>query len=94
MKQDSILQKLTNIEANLQQEKPLSFKEACQYLDVSKSFLYKCTCKGLIAHFKPNGKKIYFKKSDLDKWIYRNRKSSDAELDQKATDYVQTGTAL
>jgi len=92
MKQDSIHQLNTNIEKFLQQdEKPLSFSEASEYLSVSKSHLYKLTSKNLIAHFKPAGKLIYFKKSDLNSYLFRNRKSSDSELTQLALDKVYQG---
>ncbi len=50
----------------------LSFKEAVEFLDVSKSFLYKLTANSEIIHFKPNGKLIYFKRQDLLNWIYGN----------------------
>ncbi len=89
MKQDSIQKLNTNIEQLLQQdEKPLSFTEASEYLNVSKSHLYKCTAKNLIAHFKPAGKKIYFKRSDLNAYLFRNRKASDSEIEQLAVDKV------
>jgi len=80
------LQKL--LEQIQQEDKPLSLSEAAEYLDVSKSHLYKLTHKNQITFFKPNGKKIYFKKSDLNKYLFRNRKASEMELDQRAVDYV------
>lgn len=95
MTQDSILQKLNSLEQLFHQdEKPLTFAEACEYLDVSKSHLYKMTSKNLITHFQPNGKKIYFKKSDLNEYLFRNKKTSGNELDQKAVDYVTQGVSL
>lgn len=71
-----------------QDERPLTFQEACKYLDISASYLYKLTSTAKITHFKPNNKKIYFKKSDLKKWLLRGRVSSEQELEQKAVDYV------
>ena len=69
-------------------DKPLSLFEASNYLDISKSYLYKLTFQKEIPHFKPNGKKIYFQKSDLDNWIYRNRVSSISEIERNAVDFV------
>ena len=43
-----------------------SFREALNYLDLSDSLLYKLTSSRAITFFKPNGGKLYFKKSDLD----------------------------
>ncbi len=85
MKTDQLTKLNSNIEQLLnKEEKPLSLHEASIYLNVSTSCLYKLTYKNLITHFKPNGKKIYFKKSDLDKYIFQNRKSYQSELEQKA----------
>jgi len=95
MKADAILEKLNNLQQILQQdEKPLSFIEACNYLDVSKSHCYKLTHKGLISHFKPNGKKLYFLKSDLNKYMLRHRRKAENEIDQEANDYVFNGEVI
>lgn len=69
----------------------LTLQEACNYLDLSSSTLYKLTSKNKIPHLKPNGKKIYFRKSDLNDWLFRNRVSTAEELEQKAIDYVTLG---
>ncbi|HPE84106.1 MAG TPA: helix-turn-helix domain-containing protein, partial [Aequorivita sp.] len=70
LKMEKIISLLEN--NNLQHKEILSFQEAIAYLDVSKSFLYKLTSSNNITFFKPSGKLIYFKKSDLDQWILRN----------------------
>ncbi|WP_282112349.1 helix-turn-helix domain-containing protein [Maribacter stanieri] len=57
---------------NIFQKENLSFREATIYLDVSQSFLYKMTSKGIISYTKPGGKLIYFKKQDLDNWLSQN----------------------
>ena len=90
------IQKLNdNIEQLLQQdERPLSSSEAVEYLNVSKSHLYKLTSNNRISFWKPGGKKIYFKKSDLNNYLFRNRKASDQELEQKAVDFVTQGISL
>lgn len=59
----------------------LSFNEATIYLDVSASYLYKCTSQGRITHFKPNNKLIYFRKEDLDHFLQRNKFES-GKVDQ------------
>ncbi len=72
--QEQILAKLESIEALLinQNRKPLSFREAHEYLGISLSYLYKLTSLGKIPHYKPSGKLIYFSKAELDQWIMRN----------------------
>jgi len=91
--EELILDKLTEIankldEQNLLQKTVLNFNEACKYLDVSPSHLYKLTSTKQIPHFCPQGKKLYFKREELDTWLQRNRKSAAGEIDQMAADYV------
>ena len=50
------------IELRATASKPLDLGGGAAYLHISKSHLYQLTSKGLIAHFKPAGKKIYFQK--------------------------------
>ncbi len=81
-----ILDKLTEIankldEQNLLQKTTLNFNEACKYLDVSPSHLYKLTSTKQIPHFCPQGKKLYFKREELDAWLQRNRQSADDGTD-------------
>lgn len=61
----------------------LSFKEALVYLDVSKSFLYKLTSSRAITFSKPNGGKLYFKKSDLSAWMAQNVLKSTRVLEEE-----------
>ena len=61
----------------------LSFKEALIYLDISKSSLYKLTSDRAITHSKPNGGKLYFKKSDLDDWMTQNELKSTQVLEKE-----------
>ncbi len=91
--QETILKKLTTIENLLkgQAEKPLAFNEAAQYLDISKSYLYKLTSSNKIPHYKPQGKRLYFSKSELDTWLLRNPVKSTADIEQKADDYLVNG---
>ena len=94
MTQDNlILDKLTEIankldEQNLLKKTVLNFNEACKYLDVSPSHLYKLTSTKQIPHFCPQGKKLYFKREELDNWLQRNRQSTLDEMEQVASDYV------
>jgi putative excisionase len=46
--------------------------EACKYMRISKSTLYKMTMNREIVFYKPTGGRIYFKKEDLDAFLTRN----------------------
>lgn len=88
-----IEERLTSIEQLLSkqvllQKEVLSLSEACEYLNVSASYLYKLTCTNQVPHYVPTGKKIYFKRSELDAWLLRNRQSSDSDIEKLAADYL------
>ena len=70
-KPNLILEKLNSIERLLKQraDEVLTFRQACEYLNLSASYLYKLTSSGTIPHSKPNGKRIYFSKFELDAWL-------------------------
>ena len=76
-----------NITDNLNKE-IYNLSEACTFLDYSKSYLYKLTHSRQIPHYKPNGKKLYFKRTDLEAWLLRNRVRTADEIEQEAIDYV------
>ncbi|WP_452219972.1 helix-turn-helix domain-containing protein [Lacinutrix salivirga] len=67
----------------------LSFKEALIYLDVSESFLYKLTHKKAIEFTKPNGGKIYFRKSDLDNWMLQSISESKRVLEEDIFNHLK-----
>jgi len=74
-------------EQNLHQKEMLNLQETSKYLDISQSHLYKLTSMREIPHFCPNGKKLYFKRSELDQWLQRNKKNSREELASQASSY-------
>jgi excisionase family DNA binding protein len=66
----------------------LNLDEACEYLNISTSHLYKLTSTHQIPCYQPNGKKLYFKRNELDEWLLRNRKSASDDIEKMASDYV------
>mgnify|MGYP002085181490 CR=1 FL=1 len=86
---EAILKLADNIdELKILQKTVLNFEEACTYLSISQSHLYRLTAQRLIPHFCPHGKKLYFKRDEIDTWLLRNRRSSADEIDAAATDYI------
>ena len=68
----------------------LSFEEACKYLNLSKSYLYKLTSAQMIPHYKPQGKMIYFEKDALEAWLRQNPVKTQAQISQEACNYILT----
>ena len=88
-----ILEKLNSIEKmlmeqNMLKKEVLNFNEAAIYLEVSHSHLYKMTSTGAVPAYKPNGKKLYFNRKELDDWLLSNRQSSQEEIEQQAANYL------
>ncbi len=97
-KTEEFLTRLDEIQASIKRlqenaSKPFDLTEAADYLHVSKSHLYQLTSKGIIAHYKPAGKKIFFDKADLDEYIKRHRVASKDEIESRAASYIVTGAA-
>lgn len=57
----------------------LNLKEAAAFLNLSSQTLYQFTSTRRISFFK-KGKKLYFLKEDLLKWLEEGRKSSKREI--------------
>jgi|SRR5690554_163004 len=72
----------------------LSFREALVYLDVSESFLYKMTSNRGISFTKPNNGKLYFKRSDLDKWMLSNECKSKSEVEKEVLTKIKENGQL
>ena len=66
----------------------LSFDEASAFLCLSKSYLYKLTSGNLIPHYKPQGKMLYFEKSELEAWLRQNPVKTKTQIEQEAQKYV------
>jgi len=91
----SIDDRLRNIEALLLSQKTvLNFDEVTAYTGLSKSYLYKLTCSGGIPCYKPQGKRIYFNKLEIDQWLLQNRKATSKELDNQAATFVTLNDRL
>lgn len=58
----------------------LSVTDVCEYLSVSKSFVYKLSSANVLPKHCPMGKLVYFKRSDIDSWLEKSRISSESEL--------------
>ena len=70
----------------------LDFNETASYINQSRSYLYKLTSQGLIPFYKPNGKKIYFKRSELDEWMLRNKSYSSDEIAEQVDNHMAGGS--
>lgn len=66
----------------------LTAKEACEFLGTNRNGLYHLTHHKRINYYKPGGRKIYFKLSDLEQYIESSLVMSNDEIEQKATNEI------
>ncbi len=70
---ENLLNRISLLENNIYTTKRVfTFQEACMYIGVSESMLYKLTSAKEIPHYKPRGKMLYFAKEELDEWLLQN----------------------
>ena len=66
----------------------LTVHEAADYLNLSVSMIYKLTSKHELPLYKPNGKTIFIKRDDLNRWISRNKVLSQEEVEDFAVTHM------
>lgn len=82
--------RILSLEQLLHQGKDvLTLEEAAKFMGIARSSLYKMTHEQTIPFYKPNGKMIFFEKSDLLAWVRKNRVSSEAEISEEAERIIQ-----
>jgi excisionase family DNA binding protein len=81
-------------EEQVNNETLFNTKDACAYLNISKSTIYKLTSNKSIAFYKPNGKNMYFKKEALDNYIKRHKQISNSDIETQTNNYLTKGWKL
>ena len=71
-------------------DKLFSIKEASIYLNLAPQTIYGFTSNRVIPFIK-KGKKLYFKKSDLESWLCDGRKATVKELQKGVVAKIQGG---
>jgi excisionase family DNA binding protein len=95
-----IIEKLESIERLLKQNKGgdeipvtskevMTAKELADYLSISMSQVYKLTHNREIPFYKPGGKHLYFKKSEINEWVTKFRIKTDYELEEEAVNHMR-----
>lgn len=73
-------------DSNLSQKELLTIEEASDFLGFKKSYLYRLTSERKLPFYKP-GHKVFFKKSELEDWVFRNREKPDSEIKLQAMNF-------
>ncbi len=84
-----VVRRLEKVEAwYFAKKEYLTFEEACEYLGVSKSKLYKMTSSFSIPCYKPEGRMLYFNREELNAWLGQNPIKTSRSHEQDAIKYV------
>ena len=75
-------------EQNILRKEILTLDEITWYLGLSKSSIYKLTSKREIPFYSPGGKKLYFKKSEVDTWIYLSKIIPSDEVESEIENHL------
>ena len=67
----------------------LTVEEAAKFMGMARSSLYQMTSDQTIPFYRPNGKMIFFEKTDILSWIRKNRVSSREEIEEEARLHMQ-----
>lgn len=73
---------------NLLEKEFFTLEEAAQFLNQSRSSLYKLTSKKEIPFYVPGGKMIYFRRSELESWIVDSKVDTVDELQASIDNYL------
>ena len=60
-------------------QKPLNVEEAAAFLCLKPSYVYNLVYYGKLVAYRPGGKKLLFKISDLEKYAYANKVGNRSE---------------
>ncbi|TVT30743.1 helix-turn-helix domain-containing protein [Marinobacter vinifirmus] len=76
------LQHIKRLVANqARQSKPiLSVDECSELLGISVSYIYRLTSEKRIPHYKPCGKRVFFRKEEVIDWALSHRITPDSEI--------------
>ncbi|WP_353119881.1 helix-turn-helix domain-containing protein [Myroides odoratus] len=85
-----ILEKLDYLEQLIisNNKEILSVEELEKYTGFKKSYIYHLVHFSKIPYSKPNGKYLFFQKSEIDEWLLKNKSLSDDQIQEKAREYV------
>jgi excisionase family DNA binding protein len=74
-------------------ERPLGIAEAAEFTGLKSSYLYKLIHLKRIPHYKPTGGRVFFKREELEQFIFRGRSAADYEISDAADQALNSGRA-
>ena len=72
----------------------MTFSAACEFLGITARQMYGYTGRKLIPYYKPTGRHIYFRKSELVEFVTANRIATAAEVEAQAQQLARKTAAV
>ena len=72
----------------LGQKEILNLEETSEFTGLSRAYIYKLSSLGQIPKYKPRNGQLYFKRTEIEAWLLRNKTSSQDEIDMAADQYL------
>lgn len=69
-------------------KKIFNIEDLINYTGYKRSYIYKLVHKNVIPFSKPNGKTLFFEKSEIDTWLLQNKSHSISQIEDKAKHYI------
>ncbi|MCG3167256.1 MAG: hypothetical protein POELPBGB_03043 [Bacteroidia bacterium] len=89
IKNKNVEERLSKLESLLLSQKQiLNIEELSIYTGISVGYLYKLSSKGELPVSQPNGKMLFADRALIDKWLLRNPKKTNEQIDAEANTYV------
>ena len=86
---DEIISRVSQIkEPSLAIPDMLTVEAFAKYIGCRKPTIYGLIHRNALPYYKPTGKRVYFKLTEVNEWLVRHRKKSFDEIERDATDYL------
>lgn len=83
-----LVKNVTTATINTESEEILTVEELSEYLTIARQTIYgKCAARE-IPYYK-NGKRLYFKKKEINKWLEHGMRFTKEELTQQAEEWIR-----
>ncbi|WP_312321657.1 hypothetical protein [Soonwooa sp.] len=83
-----LLEEVTELKEQLGLNKDtFNVKDFSAYSGIKESFIYKIVGQQLISYSKPNGKMLFFSKSDVDDYLRQNPVKAKSEISKDAIEF-------
>ena len=81
---------IKDIKEQAEMKELMSIDDVANYTGLKVGYLYQLTSKRILPHYKPTGKLLFFKRSEIDDFFFSKKRKSMVELEQEATNFSLT----